>query len=151
MRYLRAHLRTCAVVWLLCQFASLSAFARPACCAAHGGVAAEAECHKSADAVVCPMHATEGAECPMHAGGETTSHVTTSDVTASEGTTGADDCVMRGNCNGPAVALGALLTLPGVMPDVAAVAFHPFTSRLVAIDAVLPDSSVRHDTPPPRL
>ncbi len=87
------------------------------------------------------MHRAEGAECPMHAGRADTSEATTSE----------DDCVMRGNCNGPAVALGALLTLPGVMPDVAAIAFESPASRLVATDRILPDSSVRHDTPPPRL
>ena len=122
----------------MCQLTSLSAFAQPSCCAAHDVATGEPDCHES---VVCPMHGAtsaapaEGEQCPMHAGGSE------SDA----------DCVMRSTCNGPAVALGALLTVPGVLPGTVAVSIVPVVSAIDSVGYVVPGHPVTHDTPPPRL
>jgi hypothetical protein len=61
-----------------------------------------------------------------------------------------EDCRMRGTCEGPAVALSALFSVPAVMPadlvgDVPPVA--PFRAAEIPSFAPVP---ITADTPPPR-
>jgi hypothetical protein len=132
---MRRHLRLFTLTWLVCQVLSLSAFVPSDCCAAHRGTAAAGqECHGDADGL-CPMRAVTGEECPMHASGSASSA----------------PCVMRGLCNGPAVALSALLSVPGVLArQVQAQAIETSSSMWSEPDRAF-DVVVPHDTPPPRL
>lgn len=150
MTLLRTHLRSWTLVWLMCQVLSLSALLPPACCAAHEESGAGTECHGAAasgDAAVCPMHAAGGDVCPMHGSSSAdTAH-------AAHVTPPAGDaiCVMRGLCDGPAIALGALLSVPGVLPTLspATIAFTASTLHVAHSSPV--EQLLTHDTPPPRL
>jgi hypothetical protein len=107
----RSRVRLVAVVWLLCQVASLSAFVPEDCCARHTAMAsarhaeAKAPCHESEAAPApepepgadCPMHHGEGAACPMH-----------------KSTTGKC-CGMSNGCKGPNQPLAHLFSLIGVL------------------------------------
>jgi hypothetical protein len=94
----RERARAIAVIWLLCQVATLAAFVPENCCVAHANErAAKAEqeaCHAAeppppqpGDA--CPMQHGGGEACPMH-------HST------------GDCCVMKNACAGPGTHLTTL-------------------------------------------
>ena len=138
MSSLRKRLGAWSIAWLLCQVGSLSALLPPGCCAAHvAAAAATKECHKSPAAAQCPMHDATGTPCPMHAGA---------------GSQQADrDCAMRGSCSGPAVALGSLFSIPGILLDQSDVRVQ-VSSRLVTMSAdSTPDTPASLDTPTPQI
>ena len=135
---LRRYIRLLVIAWLACQVAALSAFAPASCCPAHERtVDAATECESG----VCPMHSSPDAqvatapECPMHASNGAPS----------------TPCVMRGLCNGPAVALSMLLFVPGVLTPTTALVGAHVSSPMASSTASLQVSILSHDTPPPRL
>ncbi|HEV7915552.1 MAG TPA: hypothetical protein VGP22_17440 [Albitalea sp.] len=77
-----------------------------------------------------------GDACPMHRSG------------ASE--QGTADCVMRGMCNGPAVALASLFSIPGVLLDSSCAHVDLSASAPAVGMAHLQTVLVTFDTPPPR-
>jgi hypothetical protein len=107
MSAIRPRVRAVAMVWLLCQAASLSAFVPENCCISH--VAEEAakekqeDCHESepkpapqpGDA--CPMQHADGAACPMHSGKT------------------SDRCAMSNACDGPGTHLASLFVFLGAI------------------------------------
>jgi hypothetical protein len=132
MTFLRRYLRFSAVVWLSCQVASLSAFGPQNCCPAHR-MAAEADCHATDDET-CPMHAADGRACPQHASDSADKR----------------PCVMRGTCDGPAVALASLFFVHGILAEGTHLPSDAVSSLLIVPE---PRSSllvVSQDTPPPR-
>jgi hypothetical protein len=140
MSYIRRQLSAWSISWLLCQVASLCTLLPPQCCAAHVAAAGQAEdCHSAsapAAGAECPMHASTGEVCPMHDGSES-------------GTSGSA-CSMRGLCNGPAVALGSLFAIPGILLEPSALHVDLSGSLLVA-DVTTPLSTLlSFDPPPPR-
>lgn len=136
MNRLRQHLHLATTIWLLCQTLSVSALLPRLCCPEHDGQAVatgDDHCAKQAAADECPMAGPDGQPCPEHANGG--SHA---------------DCVMRGTCAAPAVALLSLLSVPGVLTDGTRVPVDP-----AATDVIVPSSwavgvDASHDTPPPR-
>ena len=72
MQALRTRVRTVALVWLLCQAATLAAFVPDNCCVAHAGERAAKEkqeaCHETEPAEpepgdACPMHHSKSDKC----------------------------------------------------------------------------------------
>lgn len=89
------------------------------------------------------MRAAGGTACPMHQA--TASHLSLGDTADS-----VDDCHMRGPCEGPAVALSALISIPGILPSIAA-EMLPTMEPLAQAEAVpIPISFASYDTPPPK-
>jgi hypothetical protein len=147
MSAFRSRLRLVAIVWLLCQVASLSAFVPEDCCAAHTAMAAakhetdEAACHETAEApapepapgAACPMNHGEGAACPLH--------------TSSTG----ECCGMSNGCDGPNRPLANLFAFAGVLdapePFVMAPASRPAP---ISRPAPLLRRLVSPDAPPPK-
>jgi hypothetical protein len=123
MNGIRRHLRAWAATWLVIQALSLSALVPRDCCAAHRLHKTPAT-HAAGDEAACPMHA-EKKPVPQ--------------------------CSLRGNCNGPVLALpiattsAVLVSRPfTVLPDTALrPAAVTFEARPIATD-IFPD------TPPPR-
>jgi hypothetical protein len=105
-----------------------------------------AECPKAPAAAECPMGHAAGDACPMHQSGA--SEQAASDRTASDQTTA--DCVMRGMCNGPAVALASLFSIPGVLLDSSSTHADRSASAPAVGVAHLQTVLVTFDTPPPR-
>jgi hypothetical protein len=135
MLFLRRYLRFFAVVWLSCQAASLSALAPQDCCPAHRAAAeGDPECHQTGDDT-CPMHAADGKACPAHASDDED----------------RSPCVMRGTCEGPAVALASLFSVNGILAERLQVPYDVTSSRLIGSDHRSTPLVVTHDTPPPRL
>mgnify|MGYP003350494195 FL=1 len=139
MTSFRARLRAIAIIWLLCQVASLSAFVPGECCTAHAAEAAAREkaasCHEAAAPAPAHHDSTphEGDACPMHSG---KSH---------------DCCKMTNSCAGPGQQLTTLFALVGVLE-------RPQTNdhTLIASAAVVhPQPSLlpphrSQDAPPPK-
>ena len=147
MKFLRQRLSLLSIGWLFCQTVSLSAFLPLDCCPAHRAAAATSleECPVSAEA--CPLEGAAGQMCPMHGGHSAQS---------GPGGSGASDadrtqaCTMRGLCNGPSVALGSLLSIPGVLIQTSDI--HVDVSETLSISWVdrIPNPPASTDTPPPR-
>jgi hypothetical protein len=145
-----------SVTWLLCQVATLSAFLPPNCCAEHEAHAAGTEqCHDTTPADHCPMQATDGRACPMHAQASADDphaahRASTAAAPAADTLAAEEECRMRGTCDGPAVALSVLFSVPAVMPA-DQVGFVPPTAPFDAalIPTFAPDP-LTSDTPPPR-
>jgi hypothetical protein len=97
MTTIRRRIRAVAFAWLLCQVASLSAFAPDQCCVAHAAEAAAkkkaAACHESA-----PAEPKDGDACPMH-----------------HGSKAHDCCKMTNSCDGPGTHLTTLFAYVGVL------------------------------------
>lgn len=137
MLSLRLRLRACTVLWLLCQTLSLAALVPADCCPAHHVEAAD-DCHGAAApaATICPMHAPTGDECPMHA------------ASASAGP--LEPCSMQAPCDGPASALALLMSVPGVLAAAPVIVQVEVSVALVPQVPTAVDTSLVHDTPPPR-
>jgi hypothetical protein len=141
MGMLRARQRQLVRVWLLCHSLALAAFAPCACCDVAADVAASDHCPRAADGVHCPMvNAGDGQPCPMHAVGGADSAEAN----------GPSDCVMRGICDGAGVALGSLLSSPGVLADDVRIALTPSVWALAAESSHASFVAPVHDPPPPR-
>jgi hypothetical protein len=110
MSAIRSNVRAVALIWLLCQAASLSAFVPDICCISHVAEKAAKEkqdkqdaCHQSEPAPAsepgdaCPMQHDTGAACPMHSGKS------------------ADHCVMSNACDGPGTHLIGLFAFLGAI------------------------------------
>lgn len=136
MKTLRQHLHLVTTIWLLCQTLSVSAFMPRLCCPEHDGQAAAAgddHCARTAAADECPMAGPDGQPCPEHANGG--SHA---------------DCVMRGTCAAPAVALLSLFSVPGILADGTRVPADLASAAFVASPHAATSVPAPHDTPPPR-
>jgi hypothetical protein len=107
MTTLRRGLRFWVAAWLVCQVASLSALVPRECCETHRPATAEEKpgCHEEPAATHCALRSAHGSACPMHAASEGGSPPVT------------DPCSMRRACDGPLIALGALLSNHGVLVD----------------------------------
>ena len=133
MAALRHRQRLWAAFWLVFQTVMLSGLAPRECCADHRIAAAQDEpsCHKKAAATYCPMHkAAQSSQ--SH---EESSH----------------RCAMRGTCGGPIIALFALLSTQGVLPE----SFALLPDSQVGTAVVRTDESLIRlltppETPPPR-
>ena len=90
MQAIRARVRTVAVVWLLCQAASLAAFIPEDCCIAHAEARAAETGHDDACHDAEPVEPQPGDACPMHSSNT------------------EDCCVMKGACGGPGQQLTTL-------------------------------------------
>jgi hypothetical protein len=134
MTALRRRIHTVAIVWLLCQVASLSAFVPGECCKAHAAEAAakanEAACHETTPAPA----PKEGDACPMHSGSK--SH---------------DCCTISNGCAGPGQQLTTLFAHIGVVQSPQSVpltiessATHTAPAAPLRCHLELPDS------PPPK-
>jgi len=135
MLLLRHHLRSLALVWLVCQMLSLTTLLGADCCPDHHLAASDdVQCAGHADGL-CPMAAMGGAECPMHA----------------PGGLATDRCVIRGLCDAPATALSTLIPLPGILPPLTGATALDTVSPLWLAPAMALSAAVSHDTPPPRL
>jgi hypothetical protein len=139
MTTFRRGLRFWVAAWLLCQVASLSALVPRECCERHRPATAEdkPDCHEEPAATHCALRSAPGTACPMHAASESGSEPL------------ADPCSMRRACDGPLIALGALMPNHGVVAD-------PFVMPpdLQAGDVAVrardnPISSFRSPDPPP--
>lgn len=138
MLFIRRQLSAWSITWLLCQVASLCALLPPECCAAHAAAAESSEeCHKAPGAdAQCPMHDAAGQPCPMH---------------QADGAGLADRaCSMRGLCDGPAVALGSLFAIPGILLEPSSDHVDLSASALTIDVAYLRSAPLSFDTPPPR-
>jgi len=111
MQAVRKRVRAIALVWLLCQAASVAAFIPEQCCTSHLHDAAAKEatsptdeaCHeaeppKPEPGDACPMDHGDGAACPMH----------------SSKSSGAG-CEMRNSCEGPGTHLLTLFAYLGAI------------------------------------
>ena len=109
MMTIRRRLQFSVAIWLVCQAASLSAFVPRDCCEAHRTSASADQQHADdhAAAAHCPMHAADGAACPMHKSGH-------DDAGRSSG----GECAIRGACNGPVAMIFVPLSSDGVLSDV---------------------------------
>lgn len=87
------------------------------------------------------MHATAGAECPMHR----------LDGTQAARPATPDDCVMRGFRNGPATSLSILLPLPGVLARTPMLVVDTMSVAVEPLSIEPSETLVPHDTPPPRV
>jgi hypothetical protein len=143
MTFLRRYLRAAAVIWLSCQVASLSALGPANCCVAHRQAAeAEQDCHQ-ANEDSCPMHAATGKACPAHA-------VAGAGNPDDGGNANQQHCVMRGTCDGPALALSSLFSVNGILAEGVHVPFDAISSPLSASARWSTPLVESHDTPPPR-
>jgi len=142
MHRVRRSARAIAILWLLCQAASLSAFVPENCCISHVAEAAAKEkkgdCHEAEPVQpepgdACPMAHDDGAACPMH------------------GSKSTDRCAMSNACEGPGMHLATLFAFVG--------AIEPPATAPVALDstsAVIPSPSsplfreLTPDSPPPK-
>ena len=96
--------------------------------------AEEPDCHQTDDGT-CPMHAADGKACPAHASDDADKR----------------PCVMRGTCDGPAVALASLFSVHGILAEGTRVPFDATSSLLIASEYRSTPLLLSHDTPPPRL
>lgn len=142
MRVIRNRVRVVAIVWLLCQAGSLSAFVLENCCISHleeaAAKAKKAACHEAEPVEpepgdACPMAHGDGAACPMHS------------------SKSKDCCAMTNACDGPGSQLGTLFACVGAIE-------RPATSTVVleSTPAVIPSPSsprfqeLSPDAPPPK-
>jgi hypothetical protein len=143
MQAIRRRVRAVAVVWLLCQAASLSAFVPDNCCVSHIAEKAAKEkqdaCHESEPAPApqpgdaCPMQHDTGAACPMHNGRS------------------ADRCVMSNACDGPGMHLISLFAFLGAIerPQSAALVLESCAAFL-PVHAPPLNQFISIDAPPPK-
>src|SRR4051794_8863823 len=129
---IRRRVRAVAFAWLLCQAASLAAFAPGECCAAHAAEAAAkqkaAACHESASP------AKDGDACPMH-------HASKSH----------DCCAMTNSCAGPGIQLTGLFAYIGVIETPASTSIALESAQVtVAQTAPLLYRLTTPDAPPPK-
>lgn len=82
------------------------------------------------------MHTADGQVCPMHQ--------------AASSAQGARECAMRGTCDGPAVALGSLFSIPGILLDKTDTGIDISASLLTGVADRTPDAPASLDTPPPK-
>ena len=132
MTGIRERVRAIAVIWLLCQAATIAAFVPEDCCLAHAEERAAKEkqeaCHETE-----PVEPQPGDACPMH------------------GSKSHDCCVMTNACAGPGQQLTTLFVYVGMVE-------RPITpgALLDATASVLPATppslhrSSRPDAPPPK-
>lgn len=140
MKTIRYRVRAVVFAWLLCQVASLSAFAPDNCCISHvqEQAAKDEACHegepvKPEPPDTCPMQHGDGAACPMHSSKP------------------ADRCSMTNACAGPGAHLVSLFAYLG--------AIEAPVSAVVNLDstpAIMPASTSplfrvsRPASPPPK-
>jgi uncharacterized protein YgiB involved in biofilm formation len=141
MTTIRRRARYIALAWLLCQAASLYAFAAD-CCASHVEITAsqdtaepchESEAPKPKPGDACPMAHGDGAACPMH-GSKT------------------QDCgVMTGDCAGPGSNLVTLFAYVGAIerPDTSALVLESSPAFFAPLPVPL-DHAPIPDAPPPK-
>lgn len=137
MRFIRRHLGAWTFAWLSCQVAALTALLPVECYAAYQNLAVKTpDCLETTSEDACPMRGVDGDACPMHDG--------------SNQADADEQCAMRGIHNGPAVALAALLSIPGVLlAETSAVVEQ--SASLVTPQAVrLSGAPIALDPPPPR-
>jgi hypothetical protein len=63
---------------------------------------------------------------------------------------GARECSMRGLCNGPAVALGSLFSVPGILLAPLSMHVDLSASALTVVVVTAHTTPASLDTPPPR-
>ena len=136
MRSLRRHLAVWSVAWLLSQVASVVAFLPIAV------LAADVECLPSTPGDRCPMRDANGTPCPMHQAEAADSHAHDAAKEA--------ECRLVALSGGPAAALAALFSLPGVMPETSVVTAMVMSRLPDATVPVILDRSITYDPPPPR-
>lgn len=142
MTTIRRRARLIAWAWLLCQGASLSAFAAD-CCASHVEMTAAHDtaqpCHESeppkpepGDA--CRMAHSDGASCPMHR------------------SRSQHGCALTGDCAAPGSHLVTLFAYVGAIerPDVSAIVLDS-SPAFFAPPPVPLDHSPVPDSPPPKV
>jgi hypothetical protein len=128
----RRRVHAIAIVWLLCQAASLAAFVPGQCCASHAAqVAAKQQaenCHETA-----PPEPKQGDACPMH---HSKSH---------------DCCAMTNACDGPGSHLLSLFALSGVVetPSVSSIVLESAAAYAPPQPPLLHHRSIP-DAPPPK-
>ena len=142
MQVLRNRIRGVALLWLLCQAASLAAFVPENCCISHVAEAAAEEkkdaCHEAEPVEpepgdACPMAHAEGAACPMHS------------------SKSKDCCTMTNACDGPGTHLASLFAFIGAIERPATLPV-----LLESTPATIPFSSsprfreLLPDAPPPK-
>ena len=138
MGYVRRHLGSFALLWIVFQAATLSAFLPRECCPAHDtAVRAETDCHGASNDL-CPMKGATGEECPMHAGSGSSTPAPVA------------DCVMRALCGAPAGALALLIPVAGILPDTTVLsdAAVVHVSRITSDGLLFTPHTL--DPPPPR-
>lgn len=104
---------------------------------------------RGADGTVCPMHTAAPA---LQASDEHAGHVMAAAVAdpTSDADQAAEECRMRGTCEGPAVALSTLFSVPGIMPADAVAITLPVTTQLPQLHSRLLTPPSSQDTPPPK-
>lgn len=147
---IRSRVRLVALVWLLCQVASLSAFMPEDCCPAHTAVAAAKHhadqappCHEAAEAPAPVPEPEPGADCPMHHGAGTACPMHRSPI--------GECCRMSNGCDGPNRPLATLFSFIGVIEAPVSSLGAP-ASAPVMVDrpAALLCRLVSPDAPPPK-
>jgi len=137
MTAMRRSVRAIAIVWLLCQAGSLSAFVPAECCVSHAAEVAAKAATASAEACheAPPAEPKEGDACPMH-----------------HGSRHADDrCVMTNACDGPGTQLLGLFAFIGILETPASSSFvlDSVTALLGAPPPLLHQLTIP-DAPPPK-
>jgi hypothetical protein len=142
MSTVRKRVHAIAVIWLLCQVATIAAFVPDNCCVAHTNERAEKAkqeaCHEAeppeprpGDA--CPMQHADGAACPMHS------------------STPAKCCVMTNGCDGPGTQLSTLFSYVAMIERPAPVATQLDVADLDRLpSSPLIDRTTAPDAPPPK-
>jgi len=133
MGSIRRHLVLWTIAWLSCQIASLSALAF-----VDAAAQTAKNCIQAGPAEQCPMRGTEGEPCPMHRGVHT-------DARGQN-----ESCTLRSTTAGAATLLGAVFSVPAVMPAAAFASPMPAAMSVASPRASLAAVSVLLDTPPPR-
>jgi hypothetical protein len=142
MQPIRTRARMVALVWLMCQAATLAAFVPENCCVAHAEERAAKEkaeaCHdaeppapKPGDA--CPMSHAEDDACPMHS------------------SRSANCCAMSNACDGPGQHLTTLFVYMATVerPVTTDILRNSVSTALPAVSPLINHSSTP-DAPPPR-
>lgn len=143
MHVIRTRVRAIALLWLLGQVASLSAFVPESCCISHFEEQAAKEkqdaCHESEPAPqpqpgdACPMQHGTGDACPMHGGKAT------------------DRCAMSNACDGPGAHLLSLFAYLGAIePSAAATITLESAAALPPASAPIRLRTTTPDAPPPK-
>ena len=120
MGTMRRRVRFWAFAWFLCQGLTLFALVPRDCCAHHRPIPAPVAAHHTAKAVStgtpsCPMHADSAGAAARTAPDRATEHGPGNPGTVAPGES-ADDCVLRGTCDGP--PLFTLFSHTGLLPEV---------------------------------
>jgi len=98
------------------------------------------QCHETTPADQCPMKTADGTACPMHQ--------SLADHSSHNGAPA--DCTMTGSCNGPALALSSLFSVPAVLPDATVVIISDGHAHTLTTSLHTPNASPSLDTPPPK-